>query len=299
MAPVKQGQLRLLNVTDILPSKLVKQERDRSALAASVKAHGVLQNIMVRPAPKRRGKFELVFGAGRWKEAKRNGQKQIYAIVRECNDKELLLYNAMENFSRSNLSEIQEGELFKRLQDAGYSTRDLEAELGISDSQISNRIKLVKVLPEKAKRAIENHTVAPSTFEYVTSSVKDAETQAKVIEVVVEKKLDLDSTIQLVKGVQPTSEVYENSPEEYKKPKEALVQPEDFTFVIEVEHGVVVRDVMNGSVLVRDSVNHRDRDLVEELQKAWLKLQPTDNVQFTFRHTAKAGAYNVSSTEAT
>lgn len=295
---MKEGQPQLLNVSDIIPSRLVKQDRDRSALAASVKRHGVLQNIMVRPHPKRRGKYELVFGRGRWDEAKRSGQKQIYAIIRECNDKELLLYNAIENFSRSNLSEIQEGELLKTLHDAGFSVRALEKEVGISDSQIVQRIKLVELLPTKAKRAIESRRVAPSTFEYVTGAVKDPEMQAKVIEAVVDRRLDLDSTIQLVRGIEPTDQAYKDSEQlnDLKDSRISVVEPKTLTFLIELQHGLVVNDG-HGSLLVRDSKGHRDRNLVEELQKAWLKLQPSDIVTMSFKHTTKAAAYNVSTEE--
>ena len=292
---MKESGPQLLNVADIIPSQLVKQDRDRSMLASSVKRHGVLQNIMVRPHPKRRGKYELVFGRGRWEEAKRSGQKQISAIIRQCNDKELLLYNAIENFSRSNLSEIQQGELLKKLYDAGFTLRALEKELGISDSQIFQRIKLVEVLPDKAKRAIESHRVAPSTFEYVTSTVKDPEMQAKVIETVVDQQLDLDSTIQLVRGIEPTDQVYKDS-EQFNDRNDSRIsaaEPKTVTFLIELQHGVVVNDV-HGSILVRDSKGHRDRNLAEELQKAWLRLQPGDIVIMNFKHTMKTTASNVS-----
>ena len=292
---MKEAQPQLLNVADIIPSQLVKQDRDRSALATSVERHGVLQNIMVRPHPKRLGKYELVFGRGRWEEAKRNGQKQIYAIIRQCDDKELLLYNAIENFGRSNLSAIQEGELLKQLHDAGYSTRALEKEIGISDSQIFQRIKLVEVLPEKAKRAIESHRVAPSTFEYVTSTVKDPEMQAKVIETVVQRELDLDSTIQLVRGIEPTDKIYEGSEKfnDQNDSRTSTVEPKTVTFLIELHKGVVVSDG-HGSILVRDSKGHRDRNLAEELQKAWLRLQPDDIVTLSFKHTTKTPASSVS-----
>jgi ParB/RepB/Spo0J family partition protein len=292
---MKEGELQLLNVFDIIPSQLVKQDRDRSALATSVKRHGVLQNIMVRPHPKRHGKYELVFGLGRWEEAKRSGQKQIPAIVRQCNDKELLLYNAIENFSRSNLSEIQEGQLLKELQDAGYSTRALEEELGISDSQIVQRIKLFKILPNKAKRAIESHQVSPSAFEYVTSTVKDPEMQSKVIETMVERQLDLDSTIQLVRGIEPTDQIYKSSEQfnDQNDSRNNAVEPKTVTFLIDLNHGVVVKGE-HGSILVRDSKGHRDRNLAEELQKAWLRLQPGDIVTLSFKHTTKTPAYNVS-----
>ena len=298
MAGMKEAPPQLLNVADIFPSQLVKQDRDRSVLAASVKRHGVLQNIMVRPHPKRRGKYELVFGRGRWEEAKRNGQKQIYAIIRQCSDKELLLYNAIENFSRSNLSEIQQGELLKTLHDKGYSTRALEKEIGISHSQIVQRIKLVEVLPDKAKRAIESHRVAPSTFEYVTGTVKDPEMQAKVIETVVQKELDLDSTIQLVRGILPTDKIYERSekPDDENDSRTSTVEPKTVTFLIELLNGVVVKDG-HGSIVVRDSKGHRDRNLPEELQKAWLRLQPDDIVTFSFKHTTKPPGYNVTTEE--
>jgi ParB/RepB/Spo0J family partition protein len=292
------SNLQLLNVKDIRPSSLIDQDRDRSALASSVASRGILQNIMVRPIKK--GKYEIVFGLGRWQEAKRRGQKKIWALVRECTDKELLLYNAAENFARSNLPPIQEGHLLKQLHDAGYSARQLENELGISDSQIIQRIKLVEVLPDKAKKAIDSGRLRPSTFEYVRTAVKDPELQAQVIDTVVKRDLDLDSTMQIVEGIHATDEVCKKS-EPFKDPnaKNNAAKPkiEDTTFTIEVKQSRVIRG-SDGSVLVQDSENHRDRNLPEDFRKAWLKVRENDLVEFLFRHTTSVNAaYNVSSRE--
>jgi ParB/RepB/Spo0J family partition protein len=299
MATVKtpHQNLQLLNVSDIRPCKLIDQSRDRAALASSIASAGPLQNIMVRPVRK---KYELVFGSGRWQEAKRNGQKQIWALVRQCTDKELLLFNAMENFARSNLSPIQEGELLKKLHEAGYSTRQLEKNLGISHSQIVQRVKLVEVLPAQAKRAIDSGRLAPSTFEYVRTKVKDPELQAQVFDRVVKGDLDLDSTIEIVEGLSPTDEICKKS--EPFKDSNAKDKPrtETVTTTIEVRQSRVVRGP-DGSILVQDSENHRDRNLPEELTKAWEKLREHDLVEFLFRHTRSVSdhqsGYTVTSAE--
>jgi ParB/RepB/Spo0J family partition protein len=291
---MKNLGLRLLNVKDMLPTSLVSQDRDRTVLTGSVSTHGILQNPCARPHPKRKEKWEIVFGAGRWKEAKRAGIKQLWVLIVECDDKELLLLNAIENFGRTNLTRSQQAELFRKLLEAGYSTRELEKLLGISDSQIVQVTKTDDVLSEQARKAVDEGLIAPSIFE-VARTVKDPVLQGQVINDIVKKDLGLDSTIQLVKGVQPTSEAYANSPEEYKQPKKSAIQPEDLTFLVQVEHGLVVEGE-DGSMLVRDAENHRDRDLIEELRKAWLKLREGDSVEFLFRHTTslKQGAYTVS-----
>jgi ParB family chromosome partitioning protein len=287
---MKAEQFVRLNVKDIRPNTLIDQERNRSNLAASVGKYGVLENIAVRPHPKRRGKFEIIFGLGRWEQVKRTGGKYIWATVRQCSDIELLKLAGQENFARSNPSPIQEGELLKKLRDLGCSTRNLASDFDVSIGQVVERIKLVEALPQKAKNAIESGRVATSTFEYVRSNIKDPEMQAQVIKKVIKKKLDLDSTMQLVKGVQATSEVYEKA-EEFRSPNRTKAKTEDLTFIIEARQSQVVRGA-EGSLLVRDSENHRDRDLPEELRQAWLKLREGDLVEFSFRHTTNVHTVN-------
>jgi ParB/RepB/Spo0J family partition protein len=289
---MKQQELMLLNVRDIVPNSLIAQKRDRALLATSIRKHSILQNIAVRPHPKRRGRFEIIFGLGRWEQAKQIGRKQIWALVRECSDIELLKLAGQENFARSNPSPVQEGELLKKLRDLGCSTRELADEYGISVGQVVERIKLVEALPLKAKRAIDSGKVATSTFEFVRSSIRDATTQAQVFETVIQKDLDLDSTVQLVRGMKATSELYEKA-EAFRSPNATKPRTEDLTFTIEAKQSQVIRG-SNGSLLVRDSENHRDRDLPEELRKAWLKLQPGDFVEFSFRHTTSVHIVNSS-----
>jgi len=287
-------ELVRLNVKDIMPNSLINQDRDRTVLSSSVAQYGVLEPFLVRRHRTRRGKYEIVYGQGRWEAAKKAGVKQIWVLVRDCNDLELLKLAGQENFARSNPSPIQEGELLRKLRDLGCSIRELANEFNISTGQVVERIKLVEVLPEKAKRAINQGRVAASTFEYVRSNVKDPTTQAQVFETVVQKDLDMDSAIELVKGVQPTSEVYEKA-EEFRSPITTKTKTEDITTIIETKQSRVIRGA-DGSLLVRDSQNHRDRDLPEELRQAWLTLQEGDLVEFSFRHTRSVHTVNTAAT---
>ena len=85
-----------LNTTDIMPNTLIDQERDRTLLASSVARFGILQPPMVRPHPKHHGKYEIVYGQGRWEAARKARLKQIWVIIRECSDLELLKLGAAE-----------------------------------------------------------------------------------------------------------------------------------------------------------------------------------------------------------
>jgi ParB/RepB/Spo0J family partition protein len=298
MATMKEPKMRRLKVKDILLNNLVAQDRDRTLLKTSVAKHGILQNIGVRPHPKRRAKYELIFGLGRWKEAKAKGKQYIWAAVIPCSDKELVQFAGEENLARSSPSEVQQGELFLKLRELGSTTREIADEFGISTGQVVERIKLVEDLPDKAKRAINSGKVAASTLEFVRSSVRDPTTRTQVIATVVEKKLDLDSTVQLVRGVQPTSEIYARAAEageaEASTPKlsnASKPRTEDLTFVIELGQSQVIQGP-DGSLLVKDRESHRDRNLPDELGRAWLKLRPGDFVEFSFRHTTNVHNVN-------
>ena len=123
--------------------------------------------------------------------------------------------------------------------------------------------------------------------------MKDPITQAQVFETVVKKDLDLDSAIELVRGVKETSQLYEKA-EEFRGRNTTKTKTEDITFIIELRQSQVVPGP-DGSLLIRDSENHRYCDLLEELRKAWQKVKPRDLVQFSFRHTTSV--HNVNSKE--
>jgi ParB family chromosome partitioning protein len=121
-------------------------------LAASIKANGVLQPIVIRPLPagQRDGtRYEIIAGERRWQAAKLAGLKDIPAIVRELADREAALIALIENIQREELTSAEEARAFRRLVDEFALTHQEIADLvGRSRAAVTNLMRLLELPPE-------------------------------------------------------------------------------------------------------------------------------------------------------
>ncbi|NLN19179.1 MAG: ParB/RepB/Spo0J family partition protein [Firmicutes bacterium] len=110
-------------------------------LAASMREHGVLEPVIVRPKGK---DYELVVGERRWRAAQLAGLKVIPAIVRELEDREALELALVENLQREDLNPMEEAEAFRRLADEfGLTQEEIAARVGKRRSTVANRLRLL------------------------------------------------------------------------------------------------------------------------------------------------------------
>ena len=110
-------------------------------LAASIREHGVLQPILVRPLGANR--YQLVAGERRWRASKEAGLDTIAALVEELDDDTALEIAIIENLQREDLSPLEEATMYDRMiRDHGYSIRKLADKLGKDKGYVENRIRL-------------------------------------------------------------------------------------------------------------------------------------------------------------
>ena len=134
------------------PRKIFKEDALED-LAASIKEHGVIQPVLVRPAAKG---YELVAGERRWRAARLAGLKQIPAIVRVLDEKTNAFYALIENMQREDLNAIEEAEGIKEIIDKyGLTQEETAKVVGKSRPYVSNALRLLK-LPEAVKVYVEN-----------------------------------------------------------------------------------------------------------------------------------------------
>jgi len=113
-------------------------------LAASLRAHGVLQAVLVRPSPASSGRYELVLGERRWQAAQRAGLREIPAIVRPTTDTEMADLALQENVQRRDLNAVEEGWAYKRLMDReGLSLREAAEWVHRSHEHVARRLRIV------------------------------------------------------------------------------------------------------------------------------------------------------------
>lgn len=123
-------------------------------LAASIKAQGVLQPILVRPGYNS-DEYELVAGERRWRASKLAGLRHIPAIIRELGDKESLALALIENVQREDLNSLEQAQALQQLQVEFQATQNELAErTGLSRPHIANLLRLLQ-LPEHLQRDIQ------------------------------------------------------------------------------------------------------------------------------------------------
>ena len=144
-----------LNVRSIVPNaQQPRQVFDDEALAElvhSIKEVGLLQPIVVRPAPG--GRYELVAGERRLRATKKAGFKTIPALIRETADDQMLRDALLENLHRAALTPLEEASAYKQLlEDFGGTQEELATRLGRSRPQISNTLRLLNLPPAVQRR---------------------------------------------------------------------------------------------------------------------------------------------------
>ncbi len=160
---VAPGEVKNIAISAITPNPhQPRKEFDPRALddlAASIKAQGVLQPVLVRPLGT--GSFELVAGERRLRASKMAGLSEIPALVREMDDRESLAIALIENLQREDLNALEEAEGYKQLLDQfGLSQEELARQIGKSRSALANSLRLLNLAPEIQKDVREGRISA-------------------------------------------------------------------------------------------------------------------------------------------
>ena len=145
-----KATVKELPVDRVLPNpaqpRLSYDEDGLSELAESIREHGVLQPILVRPVG---GQFELIAGERRWRASRLAGRKTIPAIVGDLDERTALEVSIIENLQREDLSPLDEAAMYHRMTaDLGYSVRTLAQRIGKDKGYVENPLRLADAPPE-------------------------------------------------------------------------------------------------------------------------------------------------------
>jgi ParB family transcriptional regulator, chromosome partitioning protein len=122
-------------------------EADLADLAQSIREHGLVQPIVVRPAAQP-GRYEIIAGERRWRAAREAGLSDVPVVVREASDRTALELAIVENVQRADLNPLEEAQGYQQLVDEhGYTQADLGQVVGKSRSHVANTLRLLR-LPE-------------------------------------------------------------------------------------------------------------------------------------------------------
>ena len=155
--------LRTLPVTALEPGPFQPREAmDEEALgelAASMREHGVLQPILVRPS-KQEGRFQIIGGERRWRAAQKAGLHEVPALVRPFSDREAMAAGLVENLQRQDLNALEEAEGYGRLtQQFGLTQEALAKIVGKSRPHVANTLRLLN-LPPRVRDLLREGTLS-------------------------------------------------------------------------------------------------------------------------------------------
>jgi ParB family chromosome partitioning protein len=191
---------------------------DQSALdelTASVREHGILQPVLVRPLDGV-NRYQLVAGERRWRAATAAGLATIPALIEELDDDTALEIAIIENLQREDLSPLEEAVMYDRMiKDHGYSIRRLAQKLGKDKGYLENRLRLADAPPEiQALVSVRKDTISHA---YELLKVEDPRKRRRLAEQVAQGELTLVKLRERVEGRRRPRRVVEIQP-----PEEAL-----------------------------------------------------------------------------
>jgi ParB family chromosome partitioning protein len=194
-----QAQIREVPVGKILPNpaqpRLSYDEESLTDLASSIREHGVLQPILVRPSG---GKYELIAGERRWRASTMADRETIPAIVVEFDESTALEVSIIENLQREDVSPLEEAAMFRKMTDVfGYSVRQLAQKVGKDKGYIENRLRLSEA-PEDVRElvSVRKDTISHA---YELMKIGDERKRRRLAKRIVAGELSL-SKLRLITG---------------------------------------------------------------------------------------------------
>jgi ParB family chromosome partitioning protein len=144
-------QLREIDIDRILPNSHQPrkhfEENALNELADSIREHGVVQPIVVRPLED--GFFQLIAGERRWRAAQIAGLSRVPAVIREAGEHDVLELALIENLQREDLNPIEEAQAYDRLiSEFSLTQEEVARRVGKNRTTIANMLRLLRLPPE-------------------------------------------------------------------------------------------------------------------------------------------------------
>jgi ParB family transcriptional regulator, chromosome partitioning protein len=159
-----------------------------SGLADSIRAHGVVQPVLVRP--RGAGGYELIAGERRWRAAREAGVPTVPALVREADERDALLLGLVENVAREQLTPVEEARAYSLLLDEfGLTLGEIAERVGRSKPSVSNRLRLLE-LPEDVLAMLERGELSEGHARAVLA-VHDHEDRRRLARLIVRRGLSV------------------------------------------------------------------------------------------------------------
>ncbi len=203
-----------------LPIELVRRNPDQprrhfdeaelEALTATISHQGVLQPILVRPAPDAPNEFQIVAGERRWRAAQKAGLRTIPAVVKPLDDRAVLEIGIVENIQRADLNSLEEALGYRALIDRyGHTQEDIAQAVGKSRSHVANTLRLLHLPPAVQTYLSEGALSAGHARALLTAPDDQIDILARRI---IEKRLSVRETEALARKPSPDAKSAKPAP---------------------------------------------------------------------------------------
>ena len=195
-----ESQILQVPIEDIIPNRFQPRlnfdDSSLQELTASIKEHGIIQPLVLRRVG---DKYEIIAGERRYKAATQAGLVKVPAIINQLDDKNSAEVAIVENIQRKDLSSIEEARSYKALLDKGYLTQEeLAKRMGVSQSAISNKLRLLSLAPEVQQALMENKISERHARSLL--QITDNEEQVKWLNKIINERLTVRDLEKKLKG---------------------------------------------------------------------------------------------------
>ncbi len=211
-APIDRIPIDLIDPNPVQPRAAFPAAK-LEELAASIKAHGVLQPLLVR---RNGSRYQLVAGERRWRAAKLAGLTELPVVVRDVPDDRLLEITLVENVQREDLNPVELARALERMvTDLGLTHEEIASRTGKDRSTISNFLRLLK-LPDDVQQLLAEHRLSMGHARAIVGLPSEA-LQRQVAEKAASQGLSVRQVERLVQGI--------TRPREAKSLQETVEEP--------------------------------------------------------------------------
>ncbi len=262
----EKEKIYYIPIEDIIPNRfqprLVFDEKELNELANSIIKYGVIQPIVLRNIG---DKYEIIAGERRYKASCLAGLKKVPAIINNTDDNTSAEIALLENLQRKNLSVIEEAQSYKKLMDRGFTQEEIASKLGVSQSSIANKMRLLN-LPKDVQNALLYNKISERHARSLLS-LPDADMQRNLLNKIISEKLTVKQTEEEISAI-------------LNRNKEQEPLPEDIQRFLKIEPKTESKEALLGDKQVEEYLDIKVPEVVKiEPEAKATMTEYTDNTE--------------------
>ena len=262
----EKEKIYYIPIEDIIPNRfqprLAFDEKELNELANSIIKYGVIQPIVLRNIG---DKYEIIAGERRYKASGLAGLKKVPAIINNTDDNTSAEIALLENLQRKNLSVIEEAQSYKKLMDRGFTQEEIASKLGVSQSSIANKMRLLN-LPKDVQNALLYNKISERHARSLLS-LPDADMQRNLLNKIISEKLTVKQTEEEISAI-------------LNRNKEQEPLPEDIQRFLKIEPKTESKEALLGDKQVEEYLDIKVPEVVKiEPEAKATMTEYTDNTE--------------------